>query len=202
MLNGVKMKRIEEVLEKNKGFSRAQELKQAGIHTRVIAEALEDGTIEKLKRGLYKLVAYPFDEHESFASVCNVDKKAVICLLSAAAYYELTTFNPSEIYVALPMNTPRFKLNYPPVQLYYFNGKKYEIGIEEKDTASGRIKIYSREKTIVDLFRYKDKLGEDTALESLKTYMRSKNKKINILSDIAVQLGAFKKMEAYIKGAM
>ncbi|MCK9212142.1 MAG: type IV toxin-antitoxin system AbiEi family antitoxin domain-containing protein [Ignavibacteriaceae bacterium] len=196
------MEKLIMIFENNKGFARMKEMRESGIQTRDIAKAVEEGKIEKLKPGLYKLVDYPFDEHESFASVCNVDKNAVICLLSAAAYYELTTFNPSEIYVALPMNTPRFKLNYPPVQLYYFNGKKYEIGIEEKDTASGRIKIYTREKTIVDLFRYKDKLGEDTALESLKTYMRRKNKKINILSDIAVQLGAFKKMEAYIKGAM
>ena len=178
------------------------ELRGAGIHTREIAKALEDGIIEKIKRGLYKLVEYSFDEHESFAAICNANSNAVICLLSASSYYELTTFIPSEVYVALPMYISRFKLNYPPIQLYYFQGEKYEIGIEEIMTESGKVKIYNREKTIVDLFRYKDKLGEDVTLEALKTFMRSTDKKVSTLSDIAYKLGAYKKMEPYIKGAM
>ncbi|MGD8781971.1 MAG: Abortive infection protein AbiEi [Ignavibacteria bacterium] len=171
------MKKLEKIFEKNKGFTRMKEMREAGIQTRDIAKASADGIIAKIKPGLYKLTAYSFDENESFATVCRANKKAVICLLSAAEYYELTTFNPSEIYVALPMNTPRFNIGYPPCRVYYFERNKYELGVREIDTGSGRIKIYSKEKTIVDLFRYKNKLGEDVALESLKTYMRSRDKK-------------------------
>ena len=177
-------------------------LKKAGIHTRVIAAGVQNGIIEKVKPGLYKLLDFPFDENESFVSVCKANKQAVIALLSAASYYELTTYDPPEIYVVVPHNTDRFELAYPPVKVYYFIDKFYIPGISEIETASGKIKIYSKEKTIVDLFRYKDKLGEDTALECLKTYMRLKNRKVNKLGEMAQKTGMYNKMEAYIKGAL
>ena len=100
------MKKLIEIFEKNKGFARMKELREAGIQTRDIAAAVDDGKIEKLKPGLYKLIDYSFDESESFAAVCNANKNAVICLLSAASYYELTTFNPFEVYIALAAFQP------------------------------------------------------------------------------------------------
>ncbi len=45
------------------------------------------------------------------------------------------------------------------------------MGIEVIDTPYGPIKIYNREKTICDMFRYRKKLGEDIALEALKNYI-------------------------------
>jgi predicted transcriptional regulator of viral defense system len=196
------MEKMIEIFEKHKGFAQMKELKDAGIHTRVISQAVKEGKIEKIKPGLYKLVEYNFDEHESFASVCNANRRAVICLLSAASHYELTTYDPSEIYVAVPHNTDKFILDYPPIKVYYFIDKFYKAGIEELDTTSGKVKIYSREKTIIDLFRYLNKLGEDVALESLKTYLRSKEKKVNIIADMAFKLGVYKTMEPFIKGAL
>jgi predicted transcriptional regulator of viral defense system len=196
------MKKLIKIFEKNKGFARMSELKDSGIHTRTVAQAVENGIIQKLKPGLYKLVNYSFDENESFVSVYNANRSAVICLLSAASHYELTTYDPSEIYIAVPHHRKRFPLEYPPVKIFYFTDKYYKPGINIIKTVSGEIKIYSREKTIIDLFRYKDKLGEDIALESLKTYMRFKDKKVNVLGDMAYKLGAYKKMEPFIKAAL
>lgn len=196
------MKRLIEIFKKNKGFAQMKELKGAGIHTRIIARAVQDGVIDKVKPGLYKLIEYPFDEHESFTRVCNANKRAVICLLSAASYYELTTYDPPEIYVAMPHNTDKFILKYPSIKVYYFIDKFYQTSIEKLKTKSGTVKIYSKEKTVIDLFRYINKLGEDVAIESLKTYLHSKDKKISILADMAIKLGAYIKMEPFIKGAL
>ncbi len=196
------MEKLKQIFNSNKGFARMKELKGEGIQTRDIAKAVEADIIEKMKPGLYKLIDYKWDEYESFASICMAEKNAVICLISAAAYYELTTENPSKIYVAVPMNTPRFRLSYPPVNLYYFSKKRYQIGIENIETNSGVVRIYTPEATIADLFRYINKLGEEVALESLKTYLKRSDRKINKLAKVAEQIGVYKKMEAYIKGAM
>lgn len=179
------------------------ELKNAKIHTRTVSQAVKEGIIEKVKPGLYKLINYPWDEHESFADVCNSNKKAVICLLSAASYYELTTFNPSEVYVAIPHNTDKFVLRYPPIKVYYFADSYYEHGIETIKTKSGTIKIYNKEKTIGDLFRYMNKLGEDVAVESLKEYLK-KRKEMNIpkLLEYSEICGVKKKMEPMIKAIL
>src|SRR5690606_9961305 len=168
------MEEIIKIFEKNKGYARMAELKKAKIHTRRIAQAVEDGIIEKIKPGLYKLKDYPWDEHGSFAEVNHANTKAVICLTSAAEYYELTTFNPSYITVAVPHNTSKFNLDYPPIKVYYFADSYYSPGIELLKTKSGIVRIYNKEKTIGDIFRYMNKIGEDIAFETLKEYLRNR----------------------------
>jgi predicted transcriptional regulator of viral defense system len=191
------------IFKRNKGYARMIEMKNNHIHTRTIAKAVNDGIIEKVKPGLYKLVDYPWDEHGSFADVCNSNKRAVICLLSAADYYHLTTFNPSEVYVAVPNNTDKFVLRYPPIRLYYFANTYYSPGIESQETKSGTIRIYNKEKTIGDLFRYINKIGEDIAVESLKEYLKNrKERSIPKLLEYAEMCGVRKKIEPMVKAIL
>lgn len=197
------MDEIIKIFEKNKGYARMVELKKANIHTRRIANAVEQGVIEKIKPGLYKLVNYDRDEHESFVEVCHANKRAVICMLSAASYFELTTFNSSYITVAVPHNTPKFNLDYPPIKVYYFADSYYSPGIEILKTKSGIVRIYNKEKTIGDLFRYINKIGEDIAVESLKTYLKSrKERNILKLLEYAEVCGVKKKIEPMIKAIL
>jgi predicted transcriptional regulator of viral defense system len=193
------MKDIVKIFEKHKGYARMKEMRNHKIHPRDIVKAVSEGIIEKIKPGLYKLIDYPWDEHGSFADVCSSNNKAVICLTSAASYHNITTFNPSYITVAVPHNTPGFKLDYPPVQVYYFPHKYYETGINEVDTKSGTIRIYSREKTICDLFRYQAKIGDDIVIESLKNYLKLKNRDINQLFEYAESLRVKEKILPYVK---
>jgi predicted transcriptional regulator of viral defense system len=191
------------IFNAHKGFARMKDLRKDGVQTRTIARAVQEELVEKIKPGLYKLVDYPWDEHSSFADVCNSHKKAVICLTSAADYYGLTTFNPSYITVVVPHNTPNFKLDYPPIQVYYFPQKYYETGIDIIDTKSGLIRIYSKEKTIGDLFRYINKIGEDVAVESLKEYLKNRKKmSIPKLLDYAQICGVRKKIEPLVKAIL
>jgi predicted transcriptional regulator of viral defense system len=197
------MEELIKIFEKNSGYARMVELKKANIHTRRIAQAIKLGIIEKIKPGLYKLVNYEHDEHESFVAVCHANKRAVICLLSAASYYELTTFNPSEIYVAVPNNTDKFELKYPPVKVYYFADSYYSPGIETLKTKNGIVRIYNKEKTICDLFRYMNKIGEDIAVESLKTYLQNrKQRNIPKLIEYADICGVKKKIEPMVKAIL
>ncbi len=197
------MKNIVKIFRKNNGYSRMKELRDAGIQTRDIAEAVKESIIEKVKPGLYKLIDYPWDEHSSFADVCNSNRKAVICLLSAASYFELITFNTSEVYVAVPNNTDKYYLKYPPIKVYFFADSYYGYGIETFQTKSGTIRIYNMEKTIGDLFRYVNKIGEDMALESLKEYLKNK-KRMNLpkLLEYSEICGVKKKIEPMIKAIL
>ncbi|MEJ5262523.1 MAG: type IV toxin-antitoxin system AbiEi family antitoxin domain-containing protein [Ignavibacterium sp.] len=197
------MDELVKIFKKNKGYARMIELKRANIHTRKIALAMQSGIIEKVKPGLYKLINYDFDEFESFAEVCYANKRAVICLLSAASYHELTTFTPSEIYVAVPNNTDKFALNYPPIKVFYFVERYYSPGIEILKTKSGIVRIYNKEKTIGDLFRYMKKIGEDIAVESLKTYLQNpKGRNVPKLIEYAEICGVKKKIEPMVKAIL
>ena len=193
------MDKIRSIFVKHKGYSRMKDLKLAGIHTRKIASALAEGIIEKIKPGLYKLVDYPWDEHSSFSDIYAANPNSVICLVSACEYYELTTFNPSEISVAIPHKAFKFKLEYPPIKVYYFTSKDYETGIVTVKSKSGTFRIYSIEKTLVDLFRYRKKIGDDIVLESLKNYLTLKKRNINELLKCAKESKVQNTMLPYIK---
>jgi len=67
-----------------------------------------------------------------------------------------------------------FEIN-QPVKVYYFTEKNFNLGIVTVQTKYGDVRIYDREKTICDIFRYKDKIREDVVYESLKNYVGSKN---------------------------
>ena len=162
-----------------------KDLKAEGFHTRKIKSAHKEGLIDKIKPGLYKLADYPWNEESELVDVCRAKESAVICLTSALEYYGLTTFSPKEITVAVPHNTDKFVLEYPPIQVFYFPSRFYQPGIEKIETQSGPIRIYNVEKTICDMFRYRKRLGEDLALEGLKNYLKRQTSRIHKLRKYA-----------------
>ena len=193
------MNEIKEFFIKNRGYGLMKDMKASKIHTRTIKKAIEKGIIEKIKPGLYKLIDYNWDENELYLDVCKSNSKAVICLLSALSYYDLTDFNPAEIFIALPQNSIALKLDYPPVRVFYFSPKTYESGVEELELSGGEIKIYCVEKTICDIFRFRNKLGEDIAIESLKRYLKRQESNYNKLIEYAEICRVKKIIMPYLK---
>jgi predicted transcriptional regulator of viral defense system len=180
------MHEIVSYLKSHDGYATMRQLRSTSFQTRDIHKWVEDGVLEKIKPGLYRLAEFSLTAPENFqlADVCRAYPKAVICLASALSYYELTTFNPHEIYVAIPMNERAPKIVYPPLRVYYFSKPAYEAGITAITHAAGTIRMYCVEKTICDMFRYRNKLGEDIAIEGLKAYME-KRPNINRLMEFA-----------------
>ena len=191
--------KLTEYFINNNGYGIMKNLKVAGFQTRTISEAVNDNIIERIKPGLYKLVDYDWDENSSFIDVFKAKKETVICLNSALHYYNLSTINPDFIYVAVPHNTSKFSLDYPPVKVFYFSDTIYPIEICEIEVENGSFKIYSIEKTICDAFRYRKRIGEDLALEALKNYMRRKESDLNRLYKVAKKCKMSEVMEPYIK---
>ncbi|MEA3475285.1 MAG: Abortive infection protein AbiEi [Candidatus Cloacimonadota bacterium] len=193
------MKNIEAFFKNHQGYARMKDLKDQSFHTRDIAKAVENGIIEKIKPGLYKLIDFTWDEHSGFVDIAKAKGSAIICLTSALSYHNLSTINPGTITVAVPMNTDKFSLDYPPIKVYYFPESLYSFGIEEKKTMSGNFKIYNAEKTICDMFRYRNKLGEDLPLEGLKNYLKRKDADIPKLHEYAIKCKVKTVMLPYIK---
>jgi predicted transcriptional regulator of viral defense system len=97
------------------GYARMKDLKTASFQTRDISRMVKENVIVKVKPGLYRLanvgrIVLPAIKGKGSGSVisqgmidvCRAIPEGVICLASALAFYGLTTFNPSEIYVAIP----------------------------------------------------------------------------------------------------
>ena len=177
------MEEIIEYITQNGGFASMKELKEANFHTREITFLVKEKNLDKIKPGFYRISDYGYfkDVNVSLITVCRADPQAVICLISALDYYEMTDFNPSEIYYAIPHSQKKKSINYPPVKTFFFRERFYMPGIDIIHTKYGELKIYNKEKTICDMFRYRNKLGEDLAMQALKNYLKQKKKSIATL---------------------
>jgi predicted transcriptional regulator of viral defense system len=170
---------------KNKGYARMKQMKTSGFQTRDIRKLLKAGRIIKVKPGVYRLADTQPGETSGLVEVCLSIPKAVICLFSALAFHELTTFVPTAITYAIPRSDKPVKLVHPPTEPYFFSEAQYKAGIEYRETKSGNIRLYGMEKTICDCFRFRNKLGEDIALEGLKEYLRRRDRDLNKLIKLA-----------------
>ena len=161
--------KITDYLKSSGGYARMKVLRAAGFQTREISDHVAAGLIERVKPGLYRLADLADNaEHAGLVDVCRAIPEGVICLVSALDYHGLTTFNPSEVYVAIPHGGKPPRMHYPPIKPFYFRERFYLPGIEKVSTPAGEIRIYGREKTVCDMFRYRRKLGEEIGRASCR----------------------------------
>lgn len=176
---------IVKYFREHKGYARMKDMKASGFQTRDIQKLVAARRNVKVKPGLYRLAEIHLGEANGLVEICLAMPKAVICLTSALAFHELTTFVPMSITFAIPRSDKPVKLSYPPNEAFYFSTDQYEVGIEHRETNAGQMRIYGPEKTVCDLFRFRHKIGEDLALEGLKEYLRRRSRDLNKLMKFA-----------------
>jgi len=191
------MKEITDYIKNKGGYARMSEFRSAGFQTRDIAKLYEQGVLEKVKPGLYKLTNS--ETTSGFADISKSMPEAVIAVVSALAFHELTTFNPSKIHIAIPNDAKPKVLSFPPVEVYYFRRSQFDPGIEEVIIQGHNVRMYNREKTVCDMFRYRNKLGEDLALEGLQNYLKRSDSNLNELSRYMKICRVKTVMEPYVK---
>jgi predicted transcriptional regulator of viral defense system len=141
-----------------------------GIHRRTLYAMRDAGVIEQLSRGLYRLAgAFPLGNPDLVTVTLRVPQ-GVVCLISALAYHDLTTQVPHEVYLAIPRNSEPPRLDYPPVRPFRFDNRAFVEGVETHTIDNVKVRVYSPEKTIADCFKYRNKIGLDTAIEALRLY--------------------------------
>lgn len=191
------MEEITKYITEKGGYARLTELREEGFQTREISKLNDEGVLYKVKPGLYKLKDSQVTS--GYVDVSKAMPKGVIALVSALSHYDLTTFNPSSIHVAIPNYEKPKKLNFPPVEIYYFRENQYEHGINEVSIQGHTVRMYNREKTVCDMFRYRNKLGEDLALEGLREYLKLSEANLNVLKEYMKTCRVRTVMEPYVK---
>jgi predicted transcriptional regulator of viral defense system len=153
---------------------RSRELEQRGFSRVQIREAVRAGVIERIGRGLYSTPDADVTEHHSLVHVVKSIPAARICLLSALLFHDLTTQLPHEVWIAIGRKDRKPSLPYPRIRIQRFSGPALVEGVEEHVVEGVTLRVYSVAKTIVDLFRYRNKVGIDVALEALKEGWRDR----------------------------
>ncbi len=167
------------------GMMRTSKAIQAGIHPEVLYSMHEHEQLEKLARGFYRLTDMPPLQYRDLVTAAISIPKARICLISALSYHEITTQIPHEVYCALPRNSHKPKLAYPPVRYFSFSDGAYKEGSESFDLDGVEVEVYCVEKTLADCFKYRNQIGMDTLMEALHLYRERKPLKVDDLLNYA-----------------
>ena len=140
-----------------------------GIHPAALYRLVEDGKIIRLARGLYRLTSTQEFSNPDLAVVVAKAPDAVVCLISALSFHGITTQVPRAVYLAVPRGRyAGLRLRTPPVRIYRFDAPTFDQGIEAHAIDGIPIRIYSVARTVVDCFKYRNKLGLDVAVEALR----------------------------------
>jgi predicted transcriptional regulator of viral defense system len=181
---------------------RTKDALREGIHPRTLYTLRNDGSLERLSRGLYRLSnAVPLGNPDLVSVALRVPE-GVICLISALAFHELTTQIPHEVYLAIARGAEPPRIDYPPVRTFWFSGASFSEGIETHRLDSVRVRIYCREKTIADCFRYRNKIGLDTCLEALRFYKQQRRTDVDALLRYARLRGVTRVLTPYLEAIL
>lgn len=172
-------RRIEEYLKEHDGIVRTSVFQDDGFHNTYLSELVEEGYLVRIKAGLYLMA-----EKQSVAGFFETQlalPSAVICLASALSFYELTTYEPPLVHIAIPRDDKTLPPEYPPVKTFSFGNTRYKLGITRIEIEGKDIAMYDREKTICDCIRYRRLLGQDIVNEAVRNYMGSQSANIDKL---------------------
>ena len=184
------------------GTLRTSEALRLGIHPRILYVMRDSGLLEQLGRGLYRLAELPPLSNPDLTTVALKVPQAVICLVSALAFHELTTQIPHAVDIALPSGAERPRLDYPPLRIFWFSGPAWSEGVETHLIDDISVRIYSLEKSVADSFKFRRKIGLDVALEALRLYRQHHGFDVSKLLHYARMCRVEKVMRPYLEALL
>lgn len=153
---------------------RSRDAAAAGVAWRDLYALRDDGQLIELSRGLYQLADQHLEQVD-FVAVCGRVPDGMICLNSALAYWDLTDEIPRRVHLAVSTGTHRPSIDYPPTQVHVFAAATFQLGRREVvGQAKERFWITDRERTVVDVFRLRHRVGDDLAHTGLRRYLQTR----------------------------
>ena len=164
-----------------------------------VRKLVSDGKLIKLNKSYYENAEYRGEESD-FYYVEAYTPNGVVCMLSAAVYYHLTTFIPDAIDVAIPRKAKVSTMpDWPQINIHYYTDARYELGVTTVNEGKNEFQIYDIEKTVVDIVFYREKIGIEETKEILTTYLQRKDRNLNQLLKYAKLLKCDKVLRQYLE---
>jgi predicted transcriptional regulator of viral defense system len=161
-------------LAAERSLIRPRDLTERGLPTVALTRLVRQGRLQRVGRGLYALPDRPVSEHNALAEVARKHPQAIVCLLSALRFHDLTTQSPFEVWLAIPNKARAPKIDYPPLRIVRFSGAALTDGVEEHAIDGVPVRVTSVPRTVADCFKFRNKIGLDVALEALQEAWRAK----------------------------
>lgn len=174
------------------------QLNKEKLYYRDIQRMLDEGLIEKVKRGYYHWIE---DYGTSEVVLINsLFPDAVLCMETALFFYKYNDRNPAEWNITVDKNTSRQRTNidYPFIKAYRVEPALLHLGEMDGIIEFTKVRIYDRDRTICDVLRNMSKMDKEIFNKAIQRYVNDPQKNIPNLMEYAKALRVQKKVNDLI----
>lgn len=150
------------------GTARARDLEAAGVSRAQLSRLVANGKLMRVARGLYGLPDRDVAEDEALVVVAKRAPNTFFCLLTALRFHGLTTQAPFEVWIGIGNKDRAPRLDWPSLRVVRYSGMGLEAGIETHQGSDASMRVSGVARTVVDCFKFRNKIGLDVALEALR----------------------------------
>ncbi len=145
----------------------------------------QSGAIEHVGHGIYQDLRVAMTQCHHLLEPAIRSPKGVVCLLSALQFHHLTTQQPSETWFAIENKAHSPKVSQSRLRIVRMSGPALVEGVETHIIEGVPVQIFSIAKTVVDCFKFRNKIGLDVALEALRECLQQKRCKVQDIWNFA-----------------
>ncbi len=192
------LERVRDLIQRNHGMVKTSQLTAAGIPYKRILSLVEQGELLRPKSGYYSL---PDQDGSVEEAILSQFKDGVLTMQTALYYHGYIDERPDTWTIAISKNISkaRLKLQKPPVKPYYTEEKVLGLGVEEIELIpGGRIAIYTVDRLICDVFKYRERLSPEEFRQAVRAYLSDESKDIELLLTYANARRVRSKVEAIL----
>jgi predicted transcriptional regulator of viral defense system len=171
MLASTKTARTLELV-KRMGLVRPRDLSRHGVPPIYLRRLVQRGQLVQPARGVYAVAGHEPTLHHGLAAVCKRIPRGVVCLMSALAFHEIGTQQPSVVWLAIEQRSRPLVTQGLPVKIVRFSEKALTEGVQDHETEGVTVRVTTPAKTVADCFKFRNKIGLDVALEALRESWR------------------------------
>ena len=191
------LERVRKLLEDQHGTLLTSDLAKFNIPRSYLSILEHNGEIERVSRGIYRLVASIDDEMFNF----QVRYKSSIFSHETALYlHDLTDRTPLSYSISIPVGYHSISLNEGGHKIFYVNRELFALGVILMQSPHGNeIRTTNLERTICDVLRSRNQVDVQFVNEALKKYLIHKDRNIDQLYNYAKQFRIQKIVREYIE---
>lgn len=184
------------------GVVRLRDFEAEGIARAQVARWAKAGTLQRVGRGLYAPPGTDLGEHEGVVRAAKLVPVGIVCLLSALQIHQMTTQNPSEVWLAIPRKARRPQLSWPPLRLVWWSGAALVAGVVHARLAGVSVRVTSPARTVADCFKHRSLVGLDVAIEALRAFRRERKGTLDELHEMASACRVTRVIRPYLEAVV
>ena len=198
MLRANYIKKVRNTFEQYNYVMTTAELLNAKIYYADIKQLLEEGYIERIRRGYYYWIESC--EVSEIVIINTLFPDAVLCMETALFYYKYSDRNPAEWNFAIDRNVSKLRTNieYPFIKAYRVKPSLVTLGETIGKIDFTKVRIYDRDRTICDVLKNMSKMDKEIFNKAIQGYVNDSKKNIPNLMMYAKKLRVQKKVKELI----